>query len=227
MTLRAVLATIRRNLILAVVVIVVCALGGAAIALLIPDRYQTTTQILFQPADAGGTSTSGAGAISLLESQLPTYAALVDTPTVLDPVAKQLSVTSAYLSDQVSATVVADTAIVTITVNGTSPSGAAQLANSVGTSLIQQVSELDPTGTGTAKVAGSVVSAPIVPTVASNPGPLVGGLLGLVVGLVLAYIVVVLRESLAASAPRRSEEPGTDASFAIEPLQVPGTLGRA
>ena len=205
MTLKAVLAAVRRSWIPVLVVVLVCALGGLAVAALTPARYQTQTQLLFEPASAtSGTSStattpaSGGSAVQTLQSQLPTYAALAETPTVLDPASKALGdgSTAQQLQGSTSASVVDDTAIVTVSTSGRSGQQAAERANAVAESLISQVALLDPTGAGAGQITGRVVEAPLVPGSSSTPGLLVDGAVGLLVGLVLAYLLVVVREAL-------------------------------
>lgn len=198
-TLRDVLRALRRNWPVLLVAAVFGAAAGWGVAAATPERYETQTKVLITPdvpAAAGG---AGPQAAELVSDRMETYAALVQTPVVLDPAIESsgVDVASTALADDVTATVVPRTTILTITVSADSGQDAAELANAISASLVDQVEDSAPAGSPLA-ATGSVVEAPVVLTEPTSPDLRLHVAIGLAAGLVVGFLVAAAREALAA-----------------------------
>lgn len=196
-------ATRRRRLlgadVLVVVVAVLLALaGGYTATRLTPVTYEASAKVLLVPSPDGEASSAGQAA-DLVAAQVPTWAALAQTPAVVDPAveASGLDVASTEAVDDVDATALASTSIIEVTAAGASAQDAAALASATATSLVDQVEQRSTIG-GTALVSGSVVEQPAVPTTPASPRLVLNLAVALAVGLVVGLAVVVARRALVA-----------------------------
>lgn len=203
MQLRDVLRVIRRNWSVIVAAVVAGLMAGWLVTVLLPERYETETKILVDPVislAADGTVPANilSQASELVSGRVDTYAALAQTPAVLDPAIDAIGadVASTELVDNVSAEVIPQTSIINITVEAGTPTNAAELANAIAASLITQI-EGDAIA-GPVNVTGTVVEAPEIPDELASPLLLLNLLVGLAVGLLLAFLVIVIRQALAA-----------------------------
>jgi Mrp family chromosome partitioning ATPase/capsular polysaccharide biosynthesis protein len=125
-----------RSRIWVVAIIVLFAVGAAAVFVMSADKvYRAEADMLITPVPADNPNLLGLGLVS--ESGDPTrdaetLAQLITTPSVAERVRADLRLTDTPLSilSQVSAKPVAQSAIVTITAEADTPTGAARLANS-------------------------------------------------------------------------------------------------
>ncbi|MCF6736929.1 YveK family protein [Blastococcus sp. KM273129] len=202
-TLRDVLQIIRRNWLIVVAALTAALVGGWAITQVTPPTYETQAAVLVSPAVSGDAVTM-AQASSFVSNQVATYAALAETPAVLDP-ALELSgagLASTEVVDAVTSELVPQTSIIRVTVEGSSGQEAAELANAIATTLIDQIEQQTPAD-GAVQVSGSVVESPIVPTTPVSPILLVNLAIALTIGLLVAFVTIVFRQALAAG-PSRS-----------------------
>ncbi|MCZ2825580.1 MULTISPECIES: YveK family protein [unclassified Modestobacter] len=212
MQLRDVLRVIRRSWLVIVAAVVAGLLAGWLVTVFLPERYETETKILVDPVvsvpvDANGAAVAGAAgaaaeslsqASALVADRVDTYAALAQTPAVLDPAidAIDADVASTDLVDNVTAEVIPRTSIINITVEAGTPTNAAELANAIAASLITQI-EGEDTVANPINVTGTVVEAPEIPDELASPLLLLNLLIGLAVGLLVAFLVIVVRQALA------------------------------
>ncbi|MCZ2836026.1 YveK family protein [Modestobacter sp. VKM Ac-2985] len=204
MQLRDVLRVIRRSWLVIVAAVVAGLLAGWLVTVFLPERYETETKILVDPvisvpADGAAPADSLSQASALVADRLETYAALAQTPAVLDPAIDETGadVASTELVDSVSAEVLPQTSIINITVEASTPTNAAELANAIAASLITQIEGAD-TVASPIGVTGTVVEAPEVPDEPASPLLLLNLLVGLAVGLLVAFLVIVFRQALSA-----------------------------
>lgn len=207
MPLREVLRVIRDSWLIVVVTLAVALVAGWAVTTIVPESYETETTVLVSPTVAVGTGTgTGATAVqaaALVADQVTTYAALAQTPAVLDPAIESsgVEVASTDLVEDVTAEVIPQTSLIVLTVEASSGQEAAELANAISASLIAQIEgpdvAVDPAA-GAVGVTGSVVAAPEIPTDPSSPNLLLNLAIALAVGLVVAFLVIVFRQALAA-----------------------------
>ncbi|SDZ57455.1 polysaccharide biosynthesis tyrosine autokinase [Herbiconiux ginsengi] len=184
------------------VIIVVFTLLGIALAALLSiirtPEYQSTAKVFVSVQSTGSISDLTQGG-NFLQNQVKSYADVVNTPIVLQPVIDSLGLdtTVEELSRSVSSASPSDTVIVEITVSDESPDNSAKIANAVAASFEAAVTDLVPTNAeGVTPVKITVLQNASVPAAPFSPNvPLyivIGALLGLILGLALAITRYVL-----------------------------------
>ena len=203
MQLREVLRVIRDSWLIVVVTLAVALVAGWAVTTIVPESYETETTVLVSPTATVGTGATALQAAALVADQVTTYAALAQTPAVLDPAIESsgVEVASTDLVEDVTAEVIPQTSLIVLTVEASSGQEAAELANAISASLIAQIEgpdvAVDPAA-GAVGATGSVVAAPEIPTDPSSPNLLLNLAIALAIGLVVAFLVIVFRQALAA-----------------------------
>ncbi len=165
---------------------------------LISPIYQAKIQLFIATrADANNPSqVYEAGAFSA--ARVKSYAGIVNSPRVLDPVIKQLGMatTASDLGSRVSADTPLDTVLINISVNDASPEVAARVANAIGRQLSQVIVDLETsTGSREPPVRAIVVSEAQPPQNPVWPNLPINLVLGLVVGLAVAVGLAVVLTS--------------------------------
>ena len=186
----------RWQIIVAVMLVVVA--GAALATALSPDVYQAQTQ-LFVSTSGGSDSSALLSGSSFTQQRVLSYANVITTPKVLDPVieALQLKTTAAKLGDQITATVPLNTVVIAVDVTNGDPRVAAQIADAVGKQFTKTVADLESVTTGqSSPVKVSIVSVPTVPTAPISPKPTLNLALGVVLGLLLGLGLALLRDLL-------------------------------
>ncbi|GAA4979979.1 hypothetical protein [Kineococcus glutinatus] len=184
----------RHGAVVALILLVACAVG-VVVTLLMPARYVTETKVMLMPqADASAVSASDTASLVF------TYAALAETSSVLDPAisAAGVDTDSATLAEDVSASTVPLTSIITIEVGAPAALEAAELANAIAASLIDRIGERSVVG-GQALLTGDVVEEPLVPEAPDSPKTYLNVAVALVVGFAVSGAVVAAREASARS----------------------------
>lgn len=202
MELRDYLRILRRNWILILVMTVVGVAGGATYSLLQTPQYEATTKVFVSASSADSVSDLSAGN-SYTQQIVRSYAEVVTTGLVLDPVLSELGLdeSAAELAERVTASVTLNTVIVDITVTDPDPARAADIANSIAHNLIDVVPELTPANSDgvvpvkvTVTQSAQVPAAPVSPRLALNIA--LGALIGLVVGIGIAVLRSVLDQRI-------------------------------
>ena len=176
------------------------ALGAAAGAIFtMTPQYQASTQ-LFVSAQSGQTD---AGQLAMggtfTQQRVKSYADIVTSPLVLQPVIEQLGLktTPAKLARSITADAPVDTVLIEVAVTQTSPALSAAVANAVSTQFTVVVDQLErPTSSSSSPVKVSLVRRASVPEGPTSPRIPMNLALGLLLGLVLGVAVAVLLESL-------------------------------
>src|SRR5690625_2604863 len=170
----------------------------AAATLLMTPQYTSSTRMFF--AVQGGESVSDlAQGSTFTEKQMSSYAEVATSPLVLAPVAEELGISadSRELARSVTASVAADTTILTISATDGDPFFAQSLANAVANQLSDTVGGLSPERPdGTETVRATMLSEAQVPKEPSSPNTLRNLALGTILGLILGIGVALLREAL-------------------------------
>jgi succinoglycan biosynthesis transport protein ExoP len=185
MSLRAYLQLLRRRWTWVVVAgLVGLTLAGSYSASITPT-YRATASLFFS-LQAGGSPNDLAQGSTYTQNQISSYAALVGTPSVLQPViaSQDVDTDAASLAGKLSATPVPDTVIIEVSATDTVPARAADLANAVAQQLGRTVEGLSPPDeAGEPSVRASVIAP------ARTSLNLVAGLLaGLAAGVVAAGV---------------------------------------
>ncbi|MFB2599460.1 polysaccharide biosynthesis tyrosine autokinase [Herbiconiux sp. P17] len=184
------------------VFIVVFTLVGIAVAALISivrtPTYESTAKVFVSVQSTGSISDLTQGG-NFLQNQVKSYADVVNTPIVLQPVIDSLGLNLNVdeLSKNISASSPLDTVIVEITVSDDSADASARIANAVASSFESTVADLVPANAeGVTPVKITVLQEASVPSLPSAPNvPLyivIGALIGLIIGLTLAVVRHVL-----------------------------------
>lgn len=158
-----------------------------------PKSYSASSTILLQPV--GGTSDLNSGA-TFVERVATTYAALVGTALVQDPLASAMGVSSSEIRGHLSATVVPGTTFLKVTATWTDPARAAALADKAAVALSGAIDQVAPKVNGKPSIAVSTTAKAVVPTQASAPDVPMSTLLGALIGMVVGLGFILLRSAL-------------------------------
>jgi polysaccharide biosynthesis transport protein len=190
--------TIRKRWRIIIAAMLVVLAGAALATALSPKVYEATTQ-LFVSTSGGNDSSALLSGSSFTQQRVKSYADVITTPKVLDPViaALKLNTTAAKLATHVTATVPLDTVLIEVAVTDASPRVAAEVANSVGEQFTNTVADLESVADGkSSPVKVTIVSVPTVPTAPISPKPTRNLALGVVLGLLLGLGLALLRDLL-------------------------------
>ena len=172
---------------------------GGGVSLITPPSFTATTSVFvaIQSGDSASASDLNSGS-TYVQNQVKSFAQVATTDKVLQPVIDELDLnkTVSSLARQVTATAPLDTVIIQISVEDGSPQRAADIANSIGTNLINAVDELSQPKTGTSPVKMSTVSPAIRPLTVTSPDIRLNLIVGLLAGIGLGIGVAVLRQVL-------------------------------
>lgn len=154
--------------------------------------YRSSAAIYVSPE--GETPNELSQGTSFLQGQMASYAELVSTSAVLEPVLDELGldITAQELSRSVSATASNDSVILRVTATSEYPEVAAQKAEAVAASLSDRIAALSPTrADGTSSVAVVTVQEANVPTAPYSPKTGRNFVAALVAGLLLGYLIAL------------------------------------
>jgi polysaccharide biosynthesis transport protein len=156
--------------------------------------YEADTQLFVSTPGSGDSSALLSGS-NFSQERVVSYANVITTPTVLDPVIRTLGLktTAADLGAQITATVPLNTVMIQVAVQDRDPRVAAEVADAVGKQFTKTVADLEGVSKGqSSSVKVTVVTAPTVPTTPVSPKTTrnlaLGGVLGLLLGLGLALL---------------------------------------
>jgi succinoglycan biosynthesis transport protein ExoP len=185
----------RWHIIVAVMLVVLA--GAAAAMALSPKVYEADTQ-LFVSTSGGSDSSALLSGSNFTQARVLSYADVITTPEVLDPVIEtlRLHTTAATLGAQITATVPLNTVLIQVAVTNADPRVAAQVADALGRQFTQTVADLESVKGQPSPVKLTVVSAPTVPTTPISPKPTRNLALGVVLGLLLGLGLALLRDLL-------------------------------
>lgn len=181
-----------------VLVVVAGVAVSTAITFVSKPMYKSTTKLFVSTQSTDNTADLLQGS-SFTQQRVKSYADLVTSPSVLDPVVRQLGIhiQRDKLVSRIAATVPLNEIIIQIDVLAEGPQRASTLANSIATSLTNVVSNIEQPVSGAASpVKLSIIQQGTVPLKPDSPKPLLNFALGLFIGLVLGIGLAVLRESL-------------------------------
>lgn len=187
------------------VIIVVATLVGIGVAavwsLTRTPEYEASSTVFVSTQSSGSIQELQQGS-TFTQGRVQTYAQLVTTPIVMNPVIAELELetTAGSLATQVSASAALNTTLITITVTDTDPVRAADTANALAASLTAAVAEIEavqgPDGTSASPVRLSPVKNALPPLEPSSPNVALNLALGGLVGLALGISIAVLRTVL-------------------------------
>lgn len=197
MTLRDLLASFRKHLLLVVAITVLTVLTVGTLSSLSVPVYRSTSSLYFA-LDFGGSASDLNQGSSYTQNQMLSFAELATLPVVLDPVIDGLGLdtTAAALARSVS-TSSADTSILEIAATSASPARAAAVANAVAAELALRVEEFAPRDAeGQSTISIHVVKEAQPPLYAIAPNTKRNVVVAFVVGLLGGLLVAYLRDAL-------------------------------
>lgn len=195
MTWADLLAAFRRDWWVVALLTVLGMAAGALLTLTADVEYSARARLFVSISQTADTAGAVAGSQFALE-RVQTYAALVDSPLVLEPVigALDLDVTWQELSRDVVGNVPAGTVLLDVVVTDPDPVVAARIANSVSERLSVVIEEIERPAGGSSPVDVNVVQPAVVPAGPVSPRARLNLVLGLMLGLAAAAGAVALRQ---------------------------------
>ncbi len=169
---------------------------AAVLTLVLPKKYTSDARFFVSTSSSANTAQLAQGS-DFTRARVSSYAQLVQTRTVLGPIASSLNFPGGVekLADEVNASVEADTVLLDVTVTDRSPARAHRIAEDIASSLPHVIDRLETTGADKASpVNVTVVNEPVIPTEPVSPRPALNVGVGLVVGLLIGVAAAVLRD---------------------------------
>jgi capsular exopolysaccharide synthesis family protein len=176
----------------------IAAFAGAIFTVVSTPMYSSTTSLFVSTPSGDNTSDLLTGS-TFTQQRVKSYAGIVSSPSVLDPVVTALDLADIQVSlpKRITANVPLNTVVIEITVTDESPFRAASIANAVGESLTNVVASLEtPTGSSISPIKLSTIEPGTVATSPDSPRPLLNMALAILAGLVIGFGVALLRENL-------------------------------
>jgi succinoglycan biosynthesis transport protein ExoP len=189
---------VRKRWGLMVFIVLLSVAGSSVVTFLATPMYLSTTKLFVSTQSTDNTADLLQGS-SFTQQRVKSYADLVTSPSVLNPVVKQLGIhiQRDKLVSRITATVPLNEIIIQIDVLAEGPQRASTLANAIANSLTNVVSNIEQPVSGAASpVKLSIIQQGTIPLKPDSPKPLLNLALGLFIGLVLGIGLAVLRESL-------------------------------
>lgn len=183
--------------------IVLFALVGVAVAasyLAVAPRTYEATSVVFVSTQSSDTLTELQQGNTYAQQAVKTYVQLAVSPVVLQPVIRQLDLvtTPSELAADLSVGVRPETTLFEITARNANAEVAAQLANAVAVSAINEIGSLESTNAadGEPLVKLEQIQDAVVPTTAISPDAKIDIALGLIVGLAVGLAATILVQAL-------------------------------
>lgn len=194
MELAHLITVLRRRLLFVIVPVLLGLALSLAYVLLVPPQYVATAKVFVSVQQASSVQDLSQGS-TFTQQVVKSYADVVATPIVLDPVIRELGLkTSALkLAERVNADAPLDTVVLEISARDNRATTAAQIANAVSASLANVVATLAPNSSGNSSPVKITkiqsATAPQGPDVPDIPVALALGLAGgLAVGVLSAFL---------------------------------------
>lgn len=169
---------------------------GTAVTSLTRTEYQASVQ-LFVIATGNGDLAGLNQRGEFAQDRVRSYANIVDSPLVLDPVIRELGLSESAqsLASRIVAHAPANTVLINIDVRDTSPSRAALVANEVARQFAEVTAALEANdGTAVSPVRARIVRPAFAPAEPVQPRPLLNLGLGLLGGLLVGLALATYRE---------------------------------
>ncbi|MBC7632320.1 polysaccharide biosynthesis tyrosine autokinase [Aeromicrobium sp.] len=171
------------------------AVAGYGWAATTTPTYQATSKV-FVSLSNGNTVNDLVQGSTFTQNLVQSYAQLVPTPAVLDPIIAQLGLdtTARRLAKSVAADTPLNTVIIEISVTDSRADRASQIANAVAAQLPRTVDSLSPSTTATeAAVTIRTISQATVPSFAISPNTRLRTVLGFGLGILAGVAIAVVR----------------------------------
>ena len=180
--------------------LVIAAAGAVAYVSTAEAEYRATAQLF---VSSGGTGEDVAAAYQgglLVQQRIRSYAEVVDSPAVLEPVIDDLDLdsTPADLAIQVSASTPPNTTLLNVTATAPDAEAAADIANATGAELAREIVDLEERPGQVEEPVKVTLINPAEPPQwrSAPPGPRTVGVLAGILGLALGLVLAATREAL-------------------------------
>lgn len=182
---------------------------AASAVLLTPRQYSAEVTMIVTTQVAAGDTAGAIDAESLAAQRVRTYVELLRSRQLAADVVESLGlpITPEQLEEQITASTVPDTKLITATVTDGSPDGAVEIATVVGEQFIDNVADLERPDDATLAplVAAELFEKAAPPAGLVAPRPLLYLVFGLLLGLLAGFGVAVLRNALDGSITSRRQ----------------------
>jgi succinoglycan biosynthesis transport protein ExoP len=192
------LLILQRSWILIALIVLVSVATSAVYSLLQTPMYTASVRVFVSTQSSGTTAELQQGN-TYTQQAVKTYADLVTTSAVLQPVIEDfgLTVSPSTLGESVTANARLDTTIIEIVYTDPSAQNSAVIANAIAESFATTVTSLTPEAAdGTPQVMISTVQEATTPTAPTSPNVPLSIVLGFIVGLLVGIALAFLREAL-------------------------------
>ena len=174
-------------------------LGASAFSFLVTPVYEAKAQLFVSTSGQSANFGELTQGNTFTQQRVKSYTDLLTSPRVLEPVATTLRLPSSGtdLATKITASSPLDTVLIDITVQDSSPTRAADVANAVAVQFPKFVNELEtPAGRSVSPVKVTVTRPATSADAPVSPRTTLNLALGLLVGLGLGVGTAVLRDSL-------------------------------
>lgn len=183
-----------------VTVCVLMVLGASAVATFTTTPiYQAEAQLFISASNQGNDLTGAAQGGLFTQQRVKSYADIVATPPVTQPVIDNLGldVTPEQLAEQITAINPLDTVLLQVRVRDPDARRASQIANAIATQFTVIIADLEtPVGAKAPLIKATVVKSATTPAEPVTPRIGLNLILGLLAGLAIGIAVAVMREIL-------------------------------
>lgn len=198
MEFREQLNILRSHWILILVLFIVGALAGAGISQATPNMYRASSSLFTSTTSSETTAELQQGSVFAM-ARVQSYVELATKPAVLQPVIDKLNLDQSVgqLASSINASSTRNSVIIVITATAPSPDQAAEIANSVSSSLISIVATLERPADGKpATIRLSAIDHASPPESPSSPRTKLNIGLGAAAGLGAGVLFAFLRRTL-------------------------------
>ncbi len=229
MSVRAFLTVLLRRIRTIVVVFLACVGAGVLATLLATPTYTAQTTLFFSVGSADSVDDLQQGA-NFTRDQMTSYASVVETPVVLQPVVDELGLSgdAGDLAGKLDVAAPNGTVLLEVEVTDTDARRATEIADAVADQVITVVEDLAPAGVDSARpsVEVTVVAPAEVPRSPSSPDVLLNTVAGIVLGLGFGVLAALGREALDTRVRAAEQVTALTGRPVVATLGVDDTRGR-
>ncbi|AOM81644.1 YveK family protein [Salisediminibacterium beveridgei] len=191
-SLKDIYTTLRKRLVLIIVITVLCAAGAWAYSsYLVTPMYSSSAQLLVNHTDTDFESLSS-GDIRTNRDLIDTYSVVLVSPRILEPVKENLELnrTTGALGNQIQVTSEGNSQVMRIQVEDANPENAAVIANELGTVFQQEIPQIMNVNNVSILSEATPDASPVSPNVELNST--IGLVIGLMISTGLAFLLAFL-----------------------------------
>ncbi|MCO5998414.1 polysaccharide biosynthesis tyrosine autokinase [Actinoallomurus rhizosphaericola] len=199
MTISDLVRGLRRHLVLLAIAPVLGVVVAQLITMLQSPTYESKASVFFSLSQTTDRLDQAYQGTLLSQQKVRSYADIVTTPTVTEPVLRELGLRMRpdTLAKRLSVEVPLDTALLNVSASASSPVMAARIVNSVTRHLAKAVSDLEGPQAGRPwAIQIHVVRPGAVPAEPSSPKPMLNIIIGLVLGVIAGIAAGALKDAL-------------------------------